>query len=103
MGYFDGQRFVAGIMKLHAAAEQTLYLLQWSEMEKLQGVALDLICHRPIEYALENSIRKLDTGLAAPHKKHRGWQSTPVYHAHWFYNDELKALAQKQMGRPIHP
>lgn len=99
MGYFDGERFVAGSMKLHAAAEKTIYSLQWSEMEKLSSVPLDLICHRPIEYALEHDIAKLDSGLAAPHKKYRGWINTPVYHAHWFYNDELEAFAQKQLVR----
>lgn len=98
MGYFDGQRFVAGSMKLHAQAEHAIYSLQWSEMEKLQGVAMDLICYRPIDYALEHGVRKLDSGLAAPHKKHRGWQSMPVYHAHWFYNDSLKVLARQQLS-----
>lgn len=99
MGYFDGRRFVAGSMKLYAEAEQAIYGLQWSEMETLQAVALDLICQRPIDYALANGIRKLDSGLAAPHKKHRDWQSTPVYHAHWFYNEELEALARQQLSR----
>jgi len=96
MGYFDGLRFVAGSMKLHSQAEQTVYSLQWSEMTKLDGVALDLICQRPIDYALAHSVHKLDSGLAAPHKAQRGWQTTPVYNAHWFYNDPLKALALQQ-------
>ena len=99
MGYFDGSRFIAGNMQLHAAAERTLYLLQSSEMTKLNSVQLDLICYRPIEYALEHGIAKLDSGLAAQHKQHRGWQNIPVYHAHWFHNDELKILAQKQLTR----
>ena len=102
MGYFDGTRWVAGSLKLHAPAESAIYSLQWSEMDKLDSVPLDLICYRPIEYALAHNITKLDSGLAAQHKQLRGWQNVPVYHAHWFYNDELKALAQKQMGRPIH-
>ncbi|PWK54908.1 GNAT family N-acetyltransferase [Roseicyclus mahoneyensis] len=98
MGYFDGARFVAGNLQLCAAAEQTLYILQASEMTKLDSMQLDLICYRPIEYALEHGIGKLDSGLVAKHKQHRGWQSAPVYHAHWFFNDELKALAQQHLN-----
>lgn len=99
MGYFDGSRFVAGHISMHSVTENSLYLLQWSDMEKLESMALDLICYRPIEYALEQGVAKLDSGLVAPHKLHRGWHKTPVYHAHWFHNDELKALAKKQLGR----
>ena len=95
MGYFNGNRLAAGVMYLFAEAEQALYSLQWSEMEKLEGIAMDLICHRPIDYAIEHGIARLDSGLAAPHKKHRGWQPVPVYHAHWFYTNELKALAER--------
>jgi predicted N-acyltransferase len=98
MGYFNSGRLVAGILYLMGRAEQTLYALQWSEMEKLEGVAMDLICHRPIDHAIEHAIAKLDSGLAAPHKQHRGWQTVPVYHAHWFYTEELKALAKLQSG-----
>lgn len=96
MGYFKGDRLIAGVMYLFGKEEQTLYSLQWSELEKLDGIAMDLICHRPIDYAIEHGIAKLDSGLAAPHKKHRGWQAVPVYHAHWFYSDQLKALAEAQ-------
>lgn len=102
MGYFDGARFVAGSMKLHAQSEQTVYSLQWSETTKLDGVALDLICQRPIDYALSHGVSKLDSGLAAPHKTLRGWRPTPVFNAHWFYNDQLKSAAlQQQQPRAL--
>lgn len=98
MGYFKGPRLMAGVMHLYAQAEQTLYALQWSEMDKLDGIAMDLICHRPIDHAIENGLAKLDSGLVAPHKQHRGWQTVPVHHAHWFYSDDLKALAVRELG-----
>lgn len=98
MGYFKGERLVAGVMSLLGKTDQTLYCLQWSEMEKLDGIAMDLICHRPIDHAIEHRLTQLDSGLAAPHKQHRGWQTVPVYHAHWFYTDELKAQAKLVVG-----
>lgn len=102
MGYFDGERFVAGSMKLQSISEQTIYSLQWSEMEKLKGVAFDLICRRPIDYAIQHGIRKLDSGLAAPHKRHRGWTDVRVNHAHWFYSGSIKALAESQLAKLVY-
>lgn len=103
MGYFDGARFVAGNFQLCAAAEQTLYILQASEMTKHDSMQLDLLCYRPIEYALAHGIGNLDSGLVATHKHHRGWQNTPVYHAHWFFNDALKGLAQQYLNKKHQP
>jgi uncharacterized protein len=103
MGYFDGARFVAGNFQLHAPSEQKLYMLQNSEMAKHDSMQLDLLCYRPIEYALSHGIGNLDSGLAATHKQLRGWQSTTVYHAHWFFNDELKALAQQHLNKMHEP
>lgn len=99
MGYFDGSRLIAGSLQLLESSTKTLYLLQWSELKKISNLPLDLICYRPIEYALSQDISRVDSGLVAEHKQHRGWEKTAVYHAHWFANDALKALAQKQLGQ----
>jgi len=96
MGYFAGSHFVAGSLKL--LQDRVLYALQWSELEQLSGVALDMICHRPIEYAIEHGFERMDSGLAAAHKQHRGWQTVSVYHAHWFYSEMLKALALRELA-----
>lgn len=93
MAYFDGAQFVAGGLKLREAA--VMYSLQWSEMQKLDRVVFDVICHRPIEYAISQGIQRIDSGLDAAHKRHRGWQSVPVQNVHWFFNDDLKNMALK--------
>ena len=92
IAYFDSGKFIAGILMLREGG--VLYLLQWSEISKLDGIAFDLICHRPIEYAIDNRIRCVDSGLAADHKHFRTWKKLPVYHAHWIFNDELRKLAE---------
>lgn len=94
-GYFDdASRLVAGILCLYACEEGVLYLLQWSEMAKINGIALDLICLRPIDFAIAHGIPKVDSGLAALHKKLRGWQTCNVFHAHWFNDSRLESLAE---------
>ena len=98
LGYFNktGQ-LIAGCLGLHSATEDILYLFQWSEIQKMDRLALDLICYRPIEFAIEQGIRKIDSGLMAPHKQLRGWLTESVYHAHWFYDTALQKLARNQL------
>lgn len=94
-GYFDEQsRMVAGMLGVHDRAERVLYLFQWSELEKRPGLALDLICRRPIDYAIAHGVCRIDSGLDAPHKALRGWQRYPVFNGHWFNDERLKLLAQ---------
>ena len=95
MAYVDSGKLIAGILALQE--EGVMYLLQWSERVTLAGLALDLLCHRPIEYAIDKGIHRIDSGLAADHKRLRGWQDVPVYHAHWFANDELRTLAEREV------
>lgn len=100
-GYFNQDaRLEAGVLDVHAHDENILYTLQWSERHKFDSIALDLICTRPIDFAIEHGIGKIDSGLAAPHKQLRGWKTEPVYHAHWFGNPVLKELALLVLGAP---
>lgn len=101
MAYVDSGKFVAGCLALQE--EGVLYLLQWSELVALDRIAFDLICHRPIEYAIDHGIRCVDSGLAADHKRFRNWQRLPVYHAHWFFNDELERLAERELRMCVVP
>jgi len=99
-GYFDKtDQFIAGCLGLHSATENIFYLLQWSEMHKLDRLALDIVCYRPIDLAIEQKIIKIDSGLMAPHKQLRGWLTEPVYHAHWFYSTALQTLACKHLAK----
>lgn len=92
-GYFAGNRLVAGVLGLGKLQERVLHLLQWSEMRKLDGLALDLICLRPIELAIQRRLHQVSSGPAAQHKRLRGWTTVPVYNAHWFYSVKLKRIA----------
>lgn len=96
LGYFDGPQFVAGGLKL--LEDGVLYALQWSEMHKLDRVVFDLICHRPIEYAISQGLKRVDSGLDAQHKRLRDWQSVAVQNVHWFFNAPLESLAMKHLN-----
>lgn len=93
IAYFNGDQFIAGGMCFYNRLEGILYLFQWSEIEKLDGIAFDIICYRPIELAIEQGFKLIDSGLAAPHKNLRGWVPAPSFNAHWFCDDTLKSYA----------
>lgn len=94
MGYFNTEsRLVAGMLSLRDVKDGVLYMLQWSEAYKLRGVTMDLVCRRPIDFAIEHGIGKVDSGLATPHKAMRGWETQSAFHAHWFNDQRLKTLA----------
>ena len=93
LGYFDQNKLVAGILVVIDHQYRTAYLLQWSEMDKLEGIALDLICYRPIEFGIEYQIQVVDSGLIAKHKTLRGWSPSPSYNIHWFRTESLGRLA----------
>lgn len=93
---FDGDRYVAGIFCL--VDDTTLYLRTWSAFAMAPGLALDMICHRPIEFAISQRLSRIDAGLTASHKQLRGYAEEPVFSAHWFLNPGLAALARQTLG-----
>lgn len=101
---FDGDRYVAGIFCL--LDDTTLYLRTWSAVVRAPGLAVDLICHRPIEFAISQRLSRIDSGLTAPHKQLRGYLEEPVFSGHWFLDPRLAALAEQSLrerGRSAAP
>lgn len=90
---FQNEKFVAGVFCLQDS--DTLYADTWSAMDILPALCFDYVCYRPIEYAFTHGLQTVDAGPVGLHKRYRGYTSEPVYHAHWFYNHELKSLASQ--------
>lgn len=90
---FSNGRFVAGVFALQD--NTTLYTDTWSAMEVIPELCFDYVCYRPIEYALDHGLKTIDAGPVGNHKTIRGYEAESVYHAHWFYSDELKNIALK--------
>ena len=88
---FSNGRFVAGVFCLQDSS--TLYTDTWSAMEVIPELCFDYVCYRPIEYALNHGLKTIDAGPVGNHKTIRGYEVESIYHAHWFYNDDLKKIA----------
>ncbi|MEN9314314.1 MAG: hypothetical protein RIS35_707 [Pseudomonadota bacterium] len=88
---FEGDDLVASIFCLQD--RDTLYLRTWSAVREAPALCLELVCHRPIEYAIEQGLAEIDSGLSGTHKRHRGYIDEPVFSAHRFFDDRLRELA----------
>lgn len=97
--YMDGHKFIAGSIELNDNHLKVNYALQWSEMSKVDCIALDLICYRSIENAINQNLIKVESGITAIHKKLRGWDDVPVFNAHWFKDVALKNRASKIINK----
>lgn len=95
---FDGDEYIAGAFCL--VDRDVLYVRTWSAIHEIPRLCFELICYRPIIYALENGLKKIDSGLNGPHKIQRGFLDKPVYSAHWFYNEQLRGLARQVLSHP---
>ena len=94
----DGDRFCAGGFCLVGGGK--LYADAWSSVDPPpMSLMVEMVCYRPIEYVIVNGLRAVDSGVSAEHKTHRGYTIEPAFNAHWFYNEELAALARGVMSR----
>jgi predicted N-acyltransferase len=89
---FDGAEYVAGVFCLHNST--TLFSQTWSAMRFYPDLCFEMICYWPMAYAIEHGLSCIDAGLAGKHKTIRCFLEEPVLNVHWFFNQQLKELAQ---------
>jgi predicted N-acyltransferase len=92
---FDGDQFLAG--SLWIIDGTTLCLRTWSAHREIPGLVMELICHRPIEFAIVRQLACVDSGLLGAHKRERGYADRTVFSAHCFRDDGLRDLAMQTL------
>jgi len=93
---FRGDKYLAGSLCL--ADSNQLYIQNWSIVDDTPDVCFELLCHTPIEYAIARRLACIDSGPAGEHKIIRGFPAEAIANAHWFANDDLRALAQQKLA-----
>ncbi|OPX55153.1 Predicted N-acyltransferase [Oceanospirillum multiglobuliferum] len=88
--------FLGGVFCL--LSKSSLHVQTWSMSKNTPNLCFELVCYKPIEYAIENNIKFINTSVSASHKNYRGFQSEKVVNAHWFCNKELKEIARITLG-----
>lgn len=92
----DGIRYVAGVFCLRST--DTLYLEHWSAPHDVPGLCFEMMCHRAIEYAIDEGLQRVDAGVPMPYKTIRGYRDEPVFNAHWFGDERLASLARRVLA-----
>ena len=69
-----------------------LYGRYWGSFQDIDCLHFDACYYTPIEWAIANGIRRFDPGAGGRHKKRRGFQATPNYSVHKFYNPRLQQI-----------
>lgn len=102
---FKEQQFIAG--SLWFISGSTLCMRTWSAQQEIPGLVMDLVCHRPIEFAIARRLSCVDSGLSGYHKRLRGYADHPVFNAHCFRDARLRDMAirtLRALGQyPWHP
>lgn len=92
---FRGDQYIASALGF--VDSEHLYMQTWSIVDDTPDLCFELLCHRPIEYAIAHQLQTIDSGLAAQHKVMRGFPAEPIANLHWFAQDALKNLAQTRL------
>ena len=88
---FRGQEYVAGVVCQSDAT--TIAVRSWSYLRDIPGLALDLVCNRPIELAFDLGAASVQNSLPDSYKLTRGYHEALVANAYWLGNAELRAVA----------
>lgn len=88
----SSDRYVAGVFCFQS--DRTLFVDTWSSPDEVPGLSFEMLCYRPMEYAIEHGLADIDAGLSITYKELRGYTRDPVFNAHWFYDEQLAGLAR---------
>ncbi|MBR7801499.1 GNAT family N-acetyltransferase [Undibacterium fentianense] len=92
---FREQQYVAAVLAFRD--NNYLYTQTWSCVEEQRHLCFELLCHMPIDYAIEHRLHSIDSGLSAAHKVSRGFLEEPIANVHWFKDTALQAIAQSHL------
>lgn len=85
------QREPLGMALLVHKGEQ-LFGRYWGSISRIRGLHFNVCYYRPIEWAIENSIRYFDPGLGGDHKTRRGFRLRKTCSLHRFCDERLDRL-----------
>ncbi|KGG13270.1 MULTISPECIES: GNAT family N-acetyltransferase [Prochlorococcus] len=72
--------------------EEMLWGRYWGSKESIENLHFEVCYYSPIEWAINNGIKKFDPGAGGRHKKRRGFISTPRVSLHKWYNKHMSEL-----------
>ncbi len=71
-----------------------LYGRYWGSSQMINHLHFNACYYSPIEWAIQQGIRRFDPGAGSPHKVRRGFEAVANHSLHRFYEPRLKQIMQ---------
>jgi predicted N-acyltransferase len=88
---------VAMSFLLHKGGQ--LYGRYWGSAGHYDSLHFNACYYSPIEWAIENGIKRFDPGIGSSHKVRRGFQATSNWSLHRFYDPKLAGIMNQHIDR----
>ena len=77
--------------------KRRLYGRYWGCSRMINHLHFNACYYSPIEWAIENGIRRFDPGAGSPHKVRRGFEAVANHSLHRFYQPRLEQIMQSHI------
>ncbi|MEQ1529954.1 MAG: GNAT family N-acetyltransferase, partial [Methylococcales bacterium] len=77
----------------------TLYGRYWGCNEDYNGLHFETCYYQGLDYCIENSLQRFDSGAQGEHKISRGFQPVSTYSAHWLKNARFAGAIDQFLAR----
>jgi len=81
---------------------EQLYGRYWGSTVHYDSLHFNACYYGPIEWAINNSIRRFDPGIGSSHKTRRGFQAIANWSLHRFYDPNLARIMAQHIGEINH-
>jgi predicted N-acyltransferase len=84
-------------MSLLVTKKDRLFGRYWGSCDEIDNLHFNACYYAPIQWAIENGIRRFDPGLGGPHKTRRGFIALANHSLHYFYDPRLRRIMETHM------
>ena len=84
-------------MSLFAVKGDRLFGRYWGSDDDIDHLHFNACYYSPIQWAIENGIRRFDPGLGGPHKHRRGFTAVANFSLHRFYDPRMRLIMENHM------
>lgn len=95
----DGHRNTLPLgMSFLLTKNDQLYGRYWGSSKRINHLHFNACYYGPIEWAIENGVRRFDPGAGSPHKVRRGFEAVANHSLHRFYDPHLSQIMQMHIN-----
>lgn len=94
---YRGDQSVGGTFNFKKG--KVLYGRYWGQREYIPNLHFECCFYQLIEYAIDNKLEKFEAGAQGTQKFLRGFETTPIYSSHLYYDKRLNELMKNYLSK----